>query len=40
MTTKDVNVKVFSMIVRINELKLSVNHILYDWKREFDGTKM
>lgn len=30
MATKDVNVKVFSMIVRINELKLSVNHILYD----------
>ena len=36
---KDVNVKVFNMITKINESKLSGKHTLYDWKWIFDGTK-
>ena len=39
ITTKDVNVKVFNMITKINESKLSGKHTLYDWKWIFDGTK-
>ena len=36
--TKDVNVKVFRMITRINEVKSLVKHFSCDCKCKFDST--
>ena len=36
--TKDVNVKVFNMITRINEVKTMVKHISNDCKCKFNST--
>ena len=36
--TKDVNLKVFTMITRINKTKTLAKHTLYDCKCEFDCT--
>ena len=36
--TKDVNIKVFNMITRINEAKTLVKHISYDYKCKFENT--
>ena len=36
--TKDVNVKVFRMITRINEVKSLVKHFFCDCKCKFDST--
>ena len=36
--TKDVNVKVFGMITRINEVKSLVKHFSCDCKCKFDST--
>ena len=36
--TKDVNIKVFNMITRINEAKTLVKHISFDYKCKFENT--
>ena len=37
--TEDVNLNVFNMITRINELKTLRKHISYDYKCKFDDKK-
>ena len=36
--TKGINVKIFDMVTRINEQKILVKHLSYDWKCIFDST--